>query len=590
MAFWGLKWSCSMGMNRKIYVILPIVFWIVIIVTSLTWNLKIAEKSMEQTILNISRSFFSEIKNTRLWNAQHGGVYVPITEKTKPNPYLDDPNRDVTTSTGLRLTKINPAYMTRQVAEIAKQDSNIHYHITSSKPIRPANKAEEWELSALKGFASGKSDFFQLDQETKVYRYMAPLLTREACLKCHDRQGYKLGDIRGGFSVSIPAKAYVGAIKNSKKGLILIHLLTLVFGVGFFCALARNRDKQEQVIKQNNLRLEKEIVERKEVEELLKGSEERFRSLSDASFEGIVITEKGKILEANKTMAKMFGYELVELVGLHATDLVVPGYREEVKNKILSGYELLYEIQGLKSDGTPFPAEVHGKMFLYNNRHVRMAAVRDISNRKQIEEERTSSLQRLVAVLDSIDALVYVVDMNSYNVLFINKYGRDIFGEAVGAKCWQIFQKDQTGPCDFCSNKYLLDSEGNPAEAHVWEMQNTLNSHWYGMRDKAIEWVDGRLVRIQIAIDISDKKRAEKEREALIAKLEKALDEIKTLRGILPICSFCKNIRNDEGYYEQIESYIHKHSGVDFSHTICPSCMKKHYPEEYASILKEKGE
>ncbi len=70
--------------------------------------------------------------------------------------------------------------------------------------------------------------------------------------------------------------------------------------------------------------------------------------------------------------------------------------------------------------------------------------------------------------------------------------------------------------------------------------------------------------------------------------LQKALDEIKTLQGILPICSFCKNIRNDQGYYEKIESYIHKHSGIDFSHTICPSCMEKHYPEEYESIISKK--
>ena len=73
-------------------------------------------------------------------------------------------------------------------------------------------------------------------------------------------------------------------------------------------------------------------------------------------------------------------------------------------------------------------------------------------------------------------------------------------------------------------------------------------------------------------------------------KLQKAFDEIKVLRGILPICSFCKNIRNDQGYYEQIEGYIHKHSGVDFSHTICPLCMKKHYPEEYESIVLKKDQ
>lgn len=80
---------------------------------------------------------------------------------------------------------------------------------------------------------------------------------------------------------------------------------------------------------------------------------------------------------------------------------------------------------------------------------------------------------------------------------------------------------------------------------------------------------------------------ASKERERLIAELQATIAEIKILRGILPICAYCKNIRNDEGYYEQIESYIHKHSGVDFSHTICPSCMKKHLPEEYELIMKE---
>jgi PAS domain S-box-containing protein len=88
--------------------------------------------------------------------------------------------------------------------------------------------------------------------------------------------------------------------------------------------------------------------------------------------------------------------------------------------------------------------------------------------------------------------------------------------------------------------------------------------------------------------DITEQKLAEQEREKIIENLQKSLDEIKTLRGILPICSFCKNIRNDDGYYEQIEAYIHKHSGVDFSHTICPKCMEKYYPEEYKRMVLKK--
>lgn len=95
---------------------------------------------------------------------------------------------------------------------------------------------------------------------------------------------------------------------------------------------------------------------------------------------------------------------------------------------------------------------------------------------------------------------------------------------------------------------------------------------------------------VYLLISIKRRKKAEREREKLIVKLKHSLNEIRLLRNILPICSICKNIRNDEGYYEQIESYLHKNSGVDFSHTICPECMKEHYPEEYAQIVLEEKE
>ncbi|MDD3992785.1 MAG: PAS domain S-box protein [Desulfobacterales bacterium] len=91
-----------------------------------------------------------------------------------------------------------------------------------------------------------------------------------------------------------------------------------------------------------------------------------------------------------------------------------------------------------------------------------------------------------------------------------------------------------------------------------------------------------------ICRDITERKRAEKERIDLVNKLQAALAEIKTLRGILPICSHCKKIRNDKGDWEQIEVYIKEHSEVDFSHSLCPECMKKLYPEMYKP-LKQMG-
>lgn len=71
-----------------------------------------------------------------------------------------------------------------------------------------------------------------------------------------------------------------------------------------------------------------------------------------------------------------------------------------------------------------------------------------------------------------------------------------------------------------------------------------------------------------------------------VAKLEKALAEVKTLRGILPICSFCKKIRDDSGDWKQVEVYVRERSSADFSHSVCPDCMKEHYPEEYEEIYR----
>lgn len=84
---------------------------------------------------------------------------------------------------------------------------------------------------------------------------------------------------------------------------------------------------------------------------------------------------------------------------------------------------------------------------------------------------------------------------------------------------------------------------------------------------------------VWIAFNISKLRNTVTEKEILITGLQNAIGEIKTLRGILPICSHCKKIRDDRGYWNQLETYIKEHSEADLSHGICPECMKKHYPE-----------
>jgi len=119
------------------------------------------------------------------------------------------------------------------------------------------------------------------------------------------------------------------------------------------------------------------------------------------------------------------------------------------------------------------------------------------------------SYQCLTAVLDGLDALVYVSDMETRTLLYINKYGRDTWGDVQGETCWKVLQKDQDGPCSFCTNHLLLDESGQPTETYVWEFQNTINKRWYQCHDQAITWVDGRIVRMEIATDITNLKNSE---------------------------------------------------------------------------------
>ncbi len=151
-----------------------------------------------------ARNMFRMVVLTRSWNSSHGGVYVPITPKTQPNAYLDVARRDVTTTDGQALTLVNPAYMTRLIAEKAESDSGAIFRLTSLRPIRPENEPDEWERAALTSFENGNKETIAItqDAQTQQMRYMAPLLVQTTCMTCHAKQGYKVGDVRGGISVS----------------------------------------------------------------------------------------------------------------------------------------------------------------------------------------------------------------------------------------------------------------------------------------------------------------------------------------------------------------------------------------------------
>ena len=130
-------------------------------------------------------------------------------------------------------------------------------------------------------------------------------------------------------------------------------------------------------------------------------------------------------------------------------------------------------------------------------------------------EEKTREFKeshlRLLTVLDSLDAAVYVADMETHEILFVNKYTRDLHGDVAGKTCWHVFQNGRSGPCDFCTNTKILAPDGQPAGVHIREFQDKVTKKWYQAHDRAIRWVDGRIVRLEIAADITDRKQAEEE-------------------------------------------------------------------------------
>lgn len=196
---------------------------------SLIWNVYTMERSHEKIFETIAETSLKKDKMYRTWAASHGGLYVPITKTTPPNPYLKVPNRDINAG-GMQLTLMNPAYMTRQVMELYSGSSGAKGHITSLKPLNPHNAPDLWERKALQKFEEGDtavSEFYTQDDKEYLH-YMIPFIVTQSCIKCHGDQGYKIGDIRGGISVKLPLASFKIHDSFDILTIILTHFVLLL--------------------------------------------------------------------------------------------------------------------------------------------------------------------------------------------------------------------------------------------------------------------------------------------------------------------------------------------------------------------------
>lgn len=237
-----------------------VLVWLLLISASFAWNWNNVDEMGVQLARIHAQSSFQKDITYRSWASKHGGVYVQPTAETPPNPYLKDiPDRDVTTTDGKRLTLINPAYMTRQVHEMETSEVGDFGHITSLKPIRPENAPDSWETKALEAFEAGATDYSSMDtiHGATYLRFMKPLYVEKSCLRCHEQQGYKVGDVRGGISISVPMAYYDKSGRHSKVELAYAHSIIALLGLlGIFGADELLRKSDRNLLKyEANLRL-----------------------------------------------------------------------------------------------------------------------------------------------------------------------------------------------------------------------------------------------------------------------------------------------------------------------------------------------
>jgi PAS domain S-box-containing protein len=163
-----------------------------------------------------------------------------------------------------------------------------------------------------------------------------------------------------------------------------------------------------------------DIGKRKEAEEELKQSEERFRVLSEEVVEGLVLSENGRIIDANRSLAEMFGYELDELFGIDASELTPPDYREMVRRRIQQEDTSHYESRGLKKDGTVFPIEIRPRHLPYSGRRIRVTSVIDLTERQRQEAALRQSEALYRTVVEQAAENIFLVDAESRRVLEAN--------------------------------------------------------------------------------------------------------------------------------------------------------------------------
>lgn len=207
-------------------------------------------------------TFVEEQNHVHLWVARHGGVYVPATTDTPPNPYLQDlvDEQELTTPSGRHLTLLDPSSVTRQLLGSFHATAGPVGRLVSTTPLNPDNRAIGWEVRALEQLQSAGRQKFIEEVEMggeRQLRFMAPFFVTTTCLECHTRQGYQAGELRGGLAVVMPLGPFL-AHRNEQIGrFAATHGLIWLLGLGGILGAFRVLHRQSNQLPVGEERLRK---------------------------------------------------------------------------------------------------------------------------------------------------------------------------------------------------------------------------------------------------------------------------------------------------------------------------------------------